>query len=443
MKVTRAQFWTYAAGTLVVLVGLAITYQFVEPEPPDRLVMATGAAEGAYAAYGERYREILGTQGIELVLRPTAGSVENLALLGDGSTGVKVAIVQGGLAPQTEPDAALLSLGGLFLEPLWGFTRLDPAPSRLTELRGRRLAVGLEGSGTRALTMELLAASGVGPADAVILPLGGAAAAQALTAGEADVAFFVNAFATPLIRELAEAEGVELMGFAQSAAYAQVFRSIERVVLHEGAIDFGRPRPTTDKPLVAATANLVIRSDLHPALIDLLLIAAKEVHSDGDIFSPPGHFPSPYTTSFPMAEPAERFYERGPPFLLRYMPFWAASFIDRTSILLIPLLTLLLPLIRIVPPILQWRMESRVYRWYRRLAAIESVVGAGTPAAVARAEVELERLDRDISRIEVPEAYQYLVYRLRSHLDLVRNRVQELSRGQGARPKLAPSRVDE
>ena len=132
--------------------------------------------------------------------------------------------------------------------------------------------------------------------------------------------------------------------------------------------------------------------------------------------------------STPLAPEADRFYRNGPGLLQRYLPFWAANLVDRTSVLLIPLITILVPLIRLLPPVVTWQIESRVYRWYGRLIEIENAVRGGDRREVAAAEQELARLDRELSHIRVPIAYNYLVYRLRSHLDLVRGRIEELSR---------------
>lgn len=418
---------TWLAAGLLLVLGLVIAYQFVQPAPPEHLVMATGPEGGAYRRYGEVYREIFQRNGIELELRRTAGSVENLRLLEDPASGVGVALVQGGLAqgPQAEH---LQTLGGMFLEPLWVFTRLDPAPDRLAELKGRRLAVGPEDSGTRSQALKLLALSGVDASNATLLPMGTAQAQAALASGGIDAAFLVGAASARGVRELAALPGVRLMDLVQADGYAQTDRTIATATLAEGAFDFARDLPDRPTRLPATTADLVVRAELHPALKDLLMIAAKEVHEAGSLLSPAGRYPARYETILPLAPEADRFYRNGPGLLQRYLPFWAANLVDRTSVLLIPLITILVPLIRLLPPVVTWQIESRVYRWYGRLIEIENAVRSGDRREVAAAEQELARLDRELSHIRVPIAYNYLVYRLRSHLDLVRGRIEELSR---------------
>ena len=415
---------TWLVAGLLLVLGLAVAYQFVQPAPPLHLVMATGPEGGAYQRYGEIYREIFARNGIDLELRPSAGSVENLRLLDDPKSGVAVALVQGGLASGKQVQS-LQTMGGMFLEPLWVFTRLDPPPGLLSEFAGHRLAVGPPDSGTRAQALKLLALSGVSESNATLLPMGTAEAKAALATGGIDAAFLVGAAAAKGVRELAATPGVRLMDIVQSDGYAQTDRTIATATLARGSFDFAQDIPDRPTRLPATTADLVVRADLHPALKDLLMIAAKEVHEAGSLLSPAGQYPARYQTVLPLAPEAERFYRNGPGLLQRYLPFWAANLVDRTSVLLIPLITILVPLIRLLPPVVTWRIEARVYRWYGRLIEIEGAVRGGDSREVAAAEQELARLDREISRIRVPIAYNYLVYRLRSHLDLVRGRIEE------------------
>lgn len=413
----------YALVAVLLAAGFLLAYQFVQPAPPDRLVMATGPEGGSYRRYGEVYREIFARNGIELELRPSAGSVENLRLLQDPGSGVAVALVQGGLAAPAA-DAGLQTMGGMFLEPLWLFSRIEPPPTRLADLKGRRVAVGAPDSGTQAQAAKLLGSSDVDAANTRLVPLGGKDAQNALASGEVDAVFLVGAAAVNGIQEMAHLRGVQVIDFAHAEAYAQLDRSIEVAALARGAIDFARDLPGETVRMPASTADLIVRGDLHPALKDLLIVAAGEVHRAGSLFSPTGRFPARYETVLPLAGEAERYYERGPPFLQRYLPFWAANFVDRTAVLFIPLLTILVPLIRLLPPVYTWQVQNRVYRWYGRLIEVENAMVRGDRREIGAAREELARIDREISRIKVPAAYNYLVFRLRSHLDLVRARVE-------------------
>ena len=410
----------YLTAAVVVVAGFVAAYQFVEPAPPRRVVMAAGAVDGAYWRFAQSYRAALARSGIELEVKVTAGSVENLDLLRDPASGVDIALLQGGVLTPDD-GRSLVGLGSLFVEPIWIFTRLDPPPERLDLLRGRRVGVGTDGSGTRALSEPLLAASGVTAANAELRNLGGERALAALLQGDLDVSIQVAAASAPVLDHLGEEPGLQLVSLERAEAYAQVYPYLEHVVLHEGALDFAAGVPARDTDLLAVTGGMVARNDLHPAIVDMLMVILRQVHADGDIFSPPGQFPSPYGLEVPLAPQALRFYERGPPLLLRHLPFWAATLVDRAAILLVPLLTLLLPMLRIVPALLDWRLKSRVWRWYAELAAIERKALGGDLAA---AREELERVEREVGQLRLPRSHTHHVYQLRHHLELVRQRLR-------------------
>ncbi len=408
----------YGPLLLVMLAGFVVAYQFVEPAPPRTLTLATGGVDGAYHLYGQRYRDLLAQDGITVELRNTAGSIENLALLRDGE--VDVALVQGGLATPADAES-LEALASLYHEPLWVFHTLGESLVDLRGLQGRHLAVGAEGSGTRAIALALLARNGIDAVGAVLRDAGGAAAAEALRGGVVDAAFFVAAPNAPLIAELLRDPDLQVLGFTRAAAYAREFDYLSRVTLVAGQVDLARGIPDTDVPLLAPTANLVAQADLHPALVMLLLQATSRVHAAGDGFSDPGTFPSVRHLDLPVNDAARRYHASGPPFLQRYLPFWAATLVDRLAVLLVPLLTLLLPLFKILPPTYRWRVRSRIYRWYRDLRRVEQRTFDGADDATrAWADGELDRIEREVSQIDVPLSYADQLFNLRLHIRFVR-----------------------
>ncbi len=425
----RERWRIFAPAIALTLIGFVVAYQFVEPAPPSRIAIATGREEGAYFGFAERYAEILARDGITLDVRATSGSLINLDLLADLDSGVDLAFVQGGTGdPAAVPD--LRSLGSLYYEPLWIFTHVQPVPRRLSALAGQRIAIGDRGSGTRAVALQLLTDNGLAEGAATLVLLGGNAAAQALWVGEIEAAFFVAAPEAPVVAGLLAAEGVRPISLARAEAYARRHRFLSRVVLPEGVIDLARNIPEQDVALVAPTANLVAREDLHPALAVLLLQAAGAVHGGGGLFEAPGQFPAPRNLDFPLSAAAKQYFEFGPPFLRRYLPFWAANLIDRLKIMLLPLATLLFPLFKIVPPTYRWRVRSRVYRWYRELQAIDERIAKAGPAedlpALAR---ELARIEDEVSGLHVPLAYADALYELRLHIAFVRDKLQQAEAG--------------
>ncbi|MFO1036618.1 MAG: TAXI family TRAP transporter solute-binding subunit [Geminicoccaceae bacterium] len=415
--------WMYLIGALVVALGFAAVYPFVKPAPPPQITVATGPEDGAYWHFAELYRAELAKSGVELVLRPTVGAVENVDLLQDPASGVDAGFVQGGLLGVDGADG-LRALGTVFVEPVWVFSRLQPLPDRLDQLRGKRVAIDAERSGTSALALQLLAISGVGPKDATFLPLGNEAAADALIAGDADAIFLVAEATSPLVRQLAATPGIGLVDLRRAEAYRQAYPFLEHVVLNEGALDLGQGIPGSDIDLVAPKAVLVVRDDMHSALINLMMLALTRIHASGDVFSPPGTYPSPHGTEVPLADEAQRFYEHGPPILMRYLPFGAATLVDRAAILLLPILTLLVPLGRILPAAVDWRIKSRVWRRYAELADIERQALGGETLAAREA---LARVEGEITKLKLPISHAHLAYHLRQHVDLVRRRVDDIA----------------
>ncbi|MCB1924753.1 MAG: ABC transporter substrate-binding protein [Gammaproteobacteria bacterium] len=417
----KHQMKIYGPAALLVFVAFVIAYQFIKPAPPGHVVMATGGVDGAYHGYAKRYAERLAREGITLELRSTAGSVENTRLLREGV--VSLAMVQGGIEDPDVDTVGLQSLGSLYHEPLWLFYRRDVDFTDMRDLAGRRIAVGPVGSGTRALVTRLLADNGVVD-DRDWLAAGGNDAVEALLDGRVDAAFFVISAQSPLVARLLRAPDVVLADFVRAEAYTRRYRFLSDLVLPQGVVDMAADIPPHSQHLLAAAANLVARPDLHPAIIDLMLQAASDVHREGGWFERDGEFPKPELLAYPLSNEAERYYENGPPFLQRYLPFWAASLVDRLKVMLLPLLVLLFPLIKVMPPIYTWRMRARVYRWYDELESAEERFASGEQDG-AGVFADLDRIEAEVQRVKVPLSFTDQLYHLRQHIDLVRRKIRE------------------
>lgn len=406
---------------LALLVGgFWLAAQFIKPAPPDYLYISSGAAGGSYQLYAERYRQVLARNGIELREQASAGSIENLKRLLDEEDDTEVALVQSGTANGINVGS-LYSLGYLYYEPFWIFYRGKSEFDRLAPLKGSRIAIGAEGSGTRKLALQLLEANGLDERNTTLLPLGGLAAVEAMQSRKVDAVFLVGAERSAAVWSLLYAQGVRLMSLAHAEAYVRRFPYLARLTLPQGAIDLERNIPARDVTLVSPMATLVAHESIHPALIQLLLQAAQEVHGEAGVFQRPGEFPRIGQADFPVAPEAERFYKSGKPFLQRYLPFWAANLIDRMVVMLVPFVALLIPILRFAPGIYSWRIRSRIYRRYGELKFLEADVEAN-PQRHSRAEW-LERLDRieeDVQHIPTPLAFADMLYTLRLHVGLVR-----------------------
>ena len=424
--------WVWILG--FCLAALIATYVlFVEPPPPRKIVIASGAQNGAYFRYAQKYAEELQKEGLSVEVRETAGSVENLRLLGEEGSGVSVAIVQSGVAGPEE-IGRFSALGSLYREPLWVFYRGDKRLERLSQLAGKRIGVGPAGSGTYAIATRLLAVNGLiesessqGNARAALVPENVAAAATALQKGELDAAFFVAAFEADYIQALLNDRRVKLLNFDQHEAYRRRFRFLAPVTVPAGLVNLGQNVPGQDVDLLAPTAMLAVRKDFHPALIPLLLATATRIHGKGDELSDPGEFPSESYCDFPVSEDAKRFYQSGQPVLQRLLPFWLASLADRAKVMLIPLVMLMMPLVRAAPPLMRWRTRRKIYLWYSDLREIDQrLVGGLSDPELDQELARLKDIEHQVAFVDVPLSYMEEFYHLRLHLGMLQQHLMEL-----------------
>ena len=327
--------------------------------------------------------------------------------------------------PRSAPGAGgratdLVGIASLAFEPLWIFARGTP-PEQLGQLAGMRIQVGAEGSGTRLLAQSLLAANGLDAQSSTWLDDGPDDVLDSLLSDRADALLLISGAQAPIVRQLFEAadEGIEVVSLRRALGTTRHFPYLDKLVLPAGSIDLAARIPRSDVQVVATNAGLIARSDLHPAVMPLLIEAARSRLDQGSPLARPGEFPRTRGLDVPLATAAERFFTHGKSWLYRVLPFQAAAAVDRLKILLLPLLTLLFPLMRLAPPIYRWRIRSRIYRWYRLVQEIE---GAATPehGDVQAARAQLAALDREIAQVHVPLSYAEELYHLRLHIGFVR-----------------------
>lgn len=412
---------------LVVALGFAVASMFVQPAPPDRIVIATGTEDGAYYYYAGRYADVFDRYGIKLDVQTTSGSVENFSMLAGEDSEIDAGFIQGGIASSEEgPD--LESLGAMYFEPVWIFYRGKATIDRLSQLKGKRVAIGPDGSGTRRLAKQLLHANGMAEPKTKGHDLTGDAAATALHEGRIDAVMLVASPRSKAVQTLLRDRTVRLVSLSQADGYTKHFPHLSSVVLPRGGVDLVRDIPPYDVHLVATTANLVVRYDLHPAIVNLLAEAAKEVHGAPGLFNAKDKFPATKDVDFPLNADAERYYKSGPPFLQRYLPYWAANFVDRMIVFLVPLIALALPLGRVLPALYQWRIRSRIYRNYGELKFLEAEVAqAADRSKTADYLARLDKIEDRVNMMRIPLAFQEQTYTLRGHIDLVRARIAKLS----------------
>jgi TRAP-type uncharacterized transport system substrate-binding protein len=410
---------------LIAAAAIWVAVRLIQPAPPSTLTISAGPEGSTFWNAAQKYKTILARNRITLNVLSSEGSLQNLKRLSDPKSNVDVGFVQDGVAPGPA-NQGLMSLGSVAYVPLAIFYH-GPTVTRLSEFKGLRLAVGAEGSGTRELALALLKANGIVPGSGPtkLLPLSGDDAADALVAGKIDAAFLAGDSAQPAVMgKLYRTPNVQFYNFTQADAYTRRFPYLTQLEMPMGAFDLGKNLPSAPIHMVAPTAELVARDSLHPALSDLLIEAAREVHGKANIMQRAGEFPAPLAHDFPISDDAARYYKSGKSFLYRILPFWLASLADRLLVVVVPLIVLLIPALRLVPALYAWRVKSRIYRWYGALIAIERSALSEHSAEERAALIErLDAIEESVNGLKMPLAYADQFYVLREHIGFVRERL--------------------
>ncbi|WP_198674942.1 TAXI family TRAP transporter solute-binding subunit [Rhodoferax ferrireducens] len=414
---------------LLAVALLTLTYWWLDPTPPKHVTLATGPGQSAYDEFGKRYAKAMAAYGIEVQLLPSEGSSQNLEWLAAGKT--DLGFVQGGTnALPANDNEGLLSLGSLFVEPVWLFYRTEAAQkvtkdstlNGLTQLKGLRVNVGTEGSGVPSLMGKLFDVNRIDAGAITLSRLEQTPATVAFLNGELDALVFASAPESPMVQMLLQTPGVKLMDFAQSEAYSRRFAFLTPVTLPRGVVDLASDVPAQDVRLVAPTTTLMAREGVHPAVLQLFSQASLEFHSPAGWFNRAHEFPNAANTEFPLSREAERTIRDGVPLMQRYLPFSYANLMERMWLALGIIIAVLLPLSRIVPPLYEFRIRSRVFRWYGQLRDIENRAGNSAESAQELAD-ELNRLETRVGKIIVPLSYADELYALRNHIELVRKKL--------------------
>lgn len=408
----------------VLIVTLALGWlavKLIRPAPPDTVVILSGAEDSSFHNTAKRYAKIIGTHGIQVKVVVTDGSAENLQRLLDRKQVADVGLVQTGLT-EAETSQGLNSLGTMYVQPFLVFYRDRKTLDRLTQLRGKRVAIGPDGSGTRLLSLQMLEENDMSGSNTRLLDLDGDDAIAALLEKKADAIFLTGEQVRGRkIRELMRAPGVKLMSLRQADGYLRRLRYLSRLEAPEGSFDLGLNLPPKDTALVGTPVELIARDGLHPAISDLLIAAAREVHGKPGMYRKAGEFPAPTEHEIPISEEARRYYTSGAPFLYKRLPFWLASLVDRILIVVVPLLIVVVPLSRLIAPLYRWRVRSRIYRWYGRLMKIEREMREElTETQLNNIGQHLAEIEASVNSLQPPLAFADQLYVLREHIALVR-----------------------
>ena len=409
---------------LVCLIAAWLAVKFIRPAPPDTVVMLAGPKESSYYNIAVRYAKIIGRSGVNVEVVETGGARDNLLRLANRNGRGDVGFVLGGLTEGVD-IARLMSLGSVFVQPVLVLYRGKEPIELLSQLAGKRIAVGPEGSGTHTMALKFLAANGMEKGATRLLDLDGDDAVEALKQGKVDAAFLMGELVRgQVVRDLLKMPGIRLMNFRQADGYLRRLKFLSHLTLPEGAFDLGMNLPQSDVELVGPTVELVALDDLHPALSDLLISAAQEIHRPAGMYRKAGEFPSAVERDFPISQDAQRFYRSGTPFLYKQLPFWLASLADRFLVILVPLVVILVPAFRLVPTLYRWRVRSRIYKWYGALMSIErDMLADPSPERKDEIRKRLDDIQKSVNELHPPLAFADQLYVLREHIGWVRDRL--------------------
>lgn len=425
----RWQLIAAGAGIVLIIACALLLYRSL---PPSTVKIATDLEGGIYSKIALRYQEIFARHGVRLELLETNGSVENVQQLRDSSAGVSVALVQGGVTSTAEAPE-LVSLGTLFYEPFWLFSRV-PRPDQPSRLReGLRLSLGIPGSGTYKHGRELAVAVGMDLRRAQVRDLDAVQAGEALMRAEVDMIGMMLPLEAPIVHRLFVDESIQAFDWLRADAHVALRPYLSKLVLPRGVADLPRDRPAKDLTLVATKTSLVVRRDLHTAIQYLLLEAASEVHGAPGVFNKAGEFPAAEPIDLPLSTSAHEYYRSGQPFLHRHLPFWLAALASPLMVL-IPVVGLLYPLFRLVPALYRGIVERRIFLLYSDLKFLEAEWEVSASDTIAGALSErLDRLEERADHLHVPTGYTHMLYTLKHHISLVRQRLREKKPGREPR----------
>lgn len=413
------------AALLIFGVLFFAIFWFFYSAPPRTLVISSGPEGTMFRTNADRLGRILAKDGVTLKILDSQGSRENLLRLLDPKFRVDVGFVQGGASRGMKTDK-LVSLGTLYQEPLLIFYRSEKPIEILSALSKKKIGVGPEGSGTRQLAMTVLGVNGINTnQNPSLLSIDGDDAADLLLAGKVDAVFLMgDSAASSLIRKLLKNPDIQLYDYVQADGYTRRISYLNKLEMPQGAIDFGKNIPSHEVSLIGPNIELIARENLHPALSDLLLEAAREVYGRPGLYRRQGQFPAAIEREIPISADATRFYKSGKSFLYRTLPFWLASLVNRIIFVFLPILVIMIPGIRVIPALYNWRITLGINRWYRAMLALEQDMVLH-PGADRKPELlgRLAEIERAVDHMKVPASFANQFYALRLHIGFVRDRL--------------------
>lgn len=404
-------------SSAIIVTGIAF---FVRSAPPTEITITSGPEGSIFHGIAQKYAKALEKNGLKVNILESNGSLENLQRINKKDTKIDLALVQSGSEEEGKKYRRLVSLGGISYQPLFFFYRGKPI-ERLTEMKGKTMAVSSEGSGARKLALRILKLNGIdeGPN---LVTMEGETVSQALLDKKIDGAFLMGEDASlNVLRKLLNTDGVQLMNFKNAEAYVRKIDILHILKLPEGVLNFEKNIPNQNITLMGPMVELIATENLHPALSDMVLGAAMELHGTPGIFKKRGEFPIAVSSKIKLSDDAERYYKSGKGFLYRYLPFWFASLVNRILVVFLPMLILLVPAVKSIPAIFRWMGKLRIRRRYRALLRLEERFMYEKDAEkLKELYSQFEAIEKDVQQMRVKAIFADQFYMLRSHIDYVR-----------------------
>ncbi|CAK0769926.1 conserved hypothetical protein [Gammaproteobacteria bacterium] len=421
-------------AVVIVLLGFLISHHFIKPPPPREITIATGSELGGYHRFGLRLKAALEQKGLRVNIRPSAGTIENIKLLSDSTSLVSVAFGQGGVERFYEGNKeGIRGLGSLFYEPFWIFHRKEIDVNNLVDLRNMKIAIGKDGSGTQMLSKALLRETHI--SEDGWIPVGFNEASAALKKNQIQAMFFVSPVNDPMdpkksnsnLYSLMDDPDLRLFSTRQADAYISRLPHLAMVTLYQGIIDLEKNYPATPVTLLSPLATLFCRDDLNGDIAVLILQTCHELQENGSWLEKANEFPSRQGVTFPLLPEAKQFYEKGPSFFYKFLPFWVANMVNRLWIMAIPLITLVIPLVKLALPTYRWRISHKISAKYRLLMDIDERVGNGAIANSLETDIaQLIKYENELVNISVPIMFAKDYYLLRTHVRYLRGQLEEI-----------------
>jgi TRAP-type uncharacterized transport system substrate-binding protein len=413
---------------LILLTMLFIVILLADPSPPKHIILATGPKGSSLEEVGKKYAEFFSKRGITLETRSTLGSEENFILLKNKNKPVHAAFVLGGMISPSD-TGGVFSLGSIQYQPIWFFYRkgsINIIDENIVNFTKGKIAIGKVGSGTHAIAMKIFDVNASDKKNNLILT-SGSDSVTAIQRGEIDGVFLADAFESHNVQTLLTDPKINLANFKRAPAYTRQFNFLEQLDVPMCAFNLNRNFPPEDTKLISTSIDLLVDENLHPAIQFLFMQAAKEINGKETFFSKHGEFPSFKNADIPESPIAVRFNSKGTPWLMDYIPFRFAEFIDRMFLLLLPLAAFVYPFLTSLPSYRKRRIRIKINKIYGELKFFEfEVIHSYDTSKQNEYSQHLDKLERQIIALKIPNSIASDYYPLRTSIDYVRKYLSDL-----------------